>query len=201
VGEDQIQHIQLAQHLTKNFNSRFGKTFPTCQPMISNDLSCRIKSLRDPSKKMSKSDLDPKSSVMLTDSSDKIVAKVKKAITDFTSEVTFDPENRPGVANLLTIHSLVSGKKIEEICDEVRDIDTGKYKFVVADSIIEHFAPIRLKMEDYLKNPDYVWNALSLGNDKAREIAEKTIDEVKFKVGLGNVKYHADIQDALKNRI
>lgn len=126
VGEDQLQHLQLAQHLAKNFNSRFGYTFPMCEPMVAEDASCRIKSLRDPTKKMSKSDPNTKSCVMITDAPDVITSKVKKAITDFTSEVTFEPETRPGVTNLLTIHSMVSGKSIQQICDEAKNIDTGK---------------------------------------------------------------------------
>ncbi|KAG5681781.1 hypothetical protein PVAND_011189 [Polypedilum vanderplanki] len=178
VGEDQIQHIQLAQSLTKNFNHRFGPTFPTCEPMISEDLSSRIKSLRDPTKKMSKSDPDPKSCVMLTDSPDQITSKIKKAVTDFTSAVTFDPQNRQGVANLLTIHSLASNKSIEQICDESQRLDTGQYKFKVAEAIIEHFNPIRLKIDDYLKNPDYLWSILDIGNEKAQEVAEKTMNEI-----------------------
>lgn len=113
-------------HLTKNFNNRFGNTFPTCQPLIAEDLSCRIKSLRDPTKKMSKSDPDPKSFINLLDTPDEIRSKLKKAITDFTSAVTFDPENRPGVANLLTLHSLASNKTPDEICEEVKHLDTGK---------------------------------------------------------------------------
>lgn len=126
VGEDQVQHLQLAQSLAKAFNNRFGNTFPMCQPMIADDASCRIKSLRDPTKKMSKSDPDPKSCVMITDTPEVIKEKVKKAITDFTSAVTFEPETRPGVTNLLTVHSMVSGKSIQEICDETQSIDTGK---------------------------------------------------------------------------
>lgn len=126
VGEDQLQHLQLAQSLAKNFNNRFGYTFPMCQPMVAEDASCRIKSLRDPTKKMSKSDLDPKSCIMITDKPEVITSKVKKAITDFTSEVTFEPESRPGVTNLLTIHSMVSGKSIQQICEEAQNIDTGK---------------------------------------------------------------------------
>ena len=97
-----------------------------CEPMIAEDASARIKSLRDPSKKMSKSDPDPKSCVMITDTPKVILEKVKKAMTDFTSEVTFEPEKRPGVTNLLTIHSMVSGKSIEQIVDEAKNIDTGK---------------------------------------------------------------------------
>lgn len=126
VGEDQLQHLQLAQHLAKNFNNRFGYTFPMCEPMVAEDTSSRIKSLRDPTKKMSKSDPDPKSCVMITDTPERIVEKVKKAVTDFTSEVTFEPETRLGVTNLLTIHSMVSGKTPAQICDEVKHLDTGK---------------------------------------------------------------------------
>lgn len=185
VGEDQIQHIQLAQSLTKNFNHRFGKTFPTCQPMIANDLSCRIKSLRDPTKKMSKSDNDPKSFVNLMDEPDVIRAKIKKAITDFTSAVTFDPENRPGVANLITIHSLSSDKTPEEICEEVMHLETAQYKGVVSESVIEHFDPIRLKILDYLKNKEFLNQIIQQGNDKAGNVAAETMREVKEKVGLG----------------
>jgi tryptophanyl-tRNA synthetase len=126
VGEDQLQHLQLAQSLAKNFNNRFGKTFPMCQPIIAEDASARIKSFRDPTKKMSKSDPNPKSCVLITDSPEVITEKVKKAMTDCTSEVTYEPVERAAVANLLTIHSLVSGKEIHQICDEVKDLDTGK---------------------------------------------------------------------------
>jgi tryptophanyl-tRNA synthetase len=126
VGEDQLQHIQLAQHLAKIFNNKFGNTFPMCQPVVAEDASSRIKSLRDPSKKMSKSDPDTKSCIMITDTPELIVEKVKKAVTDFKSEVTYEADQRPGVTNLLTIHSMVSGKSIQEICDEAKHLDTGK---------------------------------------------------------------------------
>lgn len=97
-----------------------------CQPVIAEDASGRIKSLRDPSKKMSKSDPDTKSCIMITDTPEQIVEKVKKAVTDFKSEITFEGDTRPGVTNLLTIHSMVSGKSISQICDEVKHLDTGK---------------------------------------------------------------------------
>ncbi|PSN44065.1 Tryptophan--tRNA ligase [Blattella germanica] len=86
----------------------------------------RLKSLREPSKKMSKSDQDPKSRIELTDTPEAILEKCKKAVTDFTSKVTYDPVNRPGVANLLTIHSLFTGQEPEEICAQSQGLDTGK---------------------------------------------------------------------------
>ncbi|XP_055902444.1 tryptophan--tRNA ligase, mitochondrial [Eupeodes corollae] len=186
VGEDQVQHIQLTQHLGSLFNNRFGTTFPDCHAIIDRKEAARIRSLRDPSKKMSKSDPEVKSCIYLTDEPDVIVEKIKKAVTDFTSEVTYDPENRLGVSNLVAIHSLVSnGKTPEEICKDVQGIDTGKYKMVVAEAVIEHLKPIRTKINEYLKNPSELVYILDDGREKARTIAEETMAEVKQKVGLG----------------
>jgi tryptophanyl-tRNA synthetase len=126
VGEDQAQHLQLAMSLAKLFNHRFGQTFPIIKPIIADDSSSRIKSLRDPTKKMSKSDPDKKSTIMITDTPEMIKEKLKKAVTDCTSAVTFEPEGRPGVANLLTMHSMVIEYLPEEIVEEVEGLDTGK---------------------------------------------------------------------------
>lgn len=94
--------------------------------MIGQDASGRIRSLRDPSKKQSKSDPNDKSRITLRDSPAAIRKKIKRAITDFTSEVTYDPEKRPGVSNLVGIHSLVKNVSPQEICDEAKGLDTGK---------------------------------------------------------------------------
>lgn len=185
VGEDQIQHLQLTHHLGRLFNHRFGETFPACNPIIADDTSARIRSLRDPTKKMSKSDPDPKSTIFVTDKPDIIIEKLKKAVTDFTSEVTFDMEKRPGVSNILMIHSVLSGKSIDQIVEESRSLNTGQYKLVAAEAVVEYVNPIRNKIEDYLKNEDFLWDTLQNGADKARKIAVDTIDEVKDKMGLG----------------
>lgn len=185
VGEDQIQHIQLAQHLAKIFNYKFGTTFPQCHGMISDSCDARIKSLRNPSKKMSKSDEDQKSAIYLTDEPDQILEKIKKAVTDFTSAVTFEPETRQGVSNLIMIDSLMSGDTIEEICEDAALIDTGKYKLRVAETVIDHLNPIRSKIEEYMNNPEYLVHVLEEGRDKAAEVAERTMLEVKERVGLG----------------
>lgn len=155
--------------------------------MVADDPSARLKSLRDCTKKMSKSDPDPKSAIYLTDSPKQILEKIKKGITDFTSEVTFDPESRPGVANLITIHSLATGMSPEAICESAKGIDTGKYKFKVAEALIEHLKPIREKVEDYLNHPEFLEQILVEGNKKASKIAEATLTEVKEKVGLRNL--------------
>ncbi|XP_055624580.1 tryptophan--tRNA ligase, mitochondrial [Toxorhynchites rutilus septentrionalis] len=184
VGEDQVQHLQMAQSLARAFNNRFGTTFPFCNAIISDDASSRLKSLRDPTKKMSKSDPDSKACVMLTDTPEAILEKIKKCVTDFTSEVTYQPEARPGVANLITIHSLVSDKTPQQICEEAKGLSTGQYKLQVADALIAHLNPIRDNIRRYLADTEYLSSVIEEGSDKARTVAERTIAEVKEKVGM-----------------
>ncbi|XP_046585693.1 tryptophan--tRNA ligase, mitochondrial isoform X2 [Neodiprion lecontei] len=186
VGEDQLQHLQLAQHLAKLFNGKFGETFPIPHSMINDDSSCRIRSLRDPTKKMSKSDPDPKSRLQLTDEPKVLLNKVKKAITDFTSEVTYALDERPGVSNLITIHSLLSGKTHDEICREAQGLDTGRYKLVVADVVIEKLTPIRERLLELEREPQYLEEVLRKGGEKATDIACDCWHEVRDKVGLSN---------------
>lgn len=121
-----MQQLQLAMHLAKAFNAKFGETFPVIEPMIGDDTSGRIRSLRDPSKKQSKSDPNDKSRITLRDPPNQIRKKIKRAITDFTSEVTYDPVERPGVANLVGIHALVKNVSPQEICNQAKGIDTGQ---------------------------------------------------------------------------
>ncbi|PNF20689.1 Tryptophan--tRNA ligase, mitochondrial [Cryptotermes secundus] len=129
VGEDQTHNLELVQHLAKIFNNRYGHTFPIPKAVVADSSISRLKSLRDPSKKMSKSEQDPKSRIEITDTPDDILEKCKKALTDFTSEITFDPEKRPGVANLITIHSLFTGLDPAEICEQNIGLDTGRENF------------------------------------------------------------------------
>ena len=184
VGDDNLQQINLCQHLAEQFNNRFNvQVFPRPSSLVINSCS-RIKSLRHPEKKMSKSDGDEKSRIEILDSPEDIVAKVKKAVTDCTSAVTFDPEKRPGVANLLVLDSLVSGKNIEKIVEESSRLDTSQYKTQVADRIIAFLNPIRSKTFEFRKNPSFLNRILSEGKDKALERAEKTMKEVYELIGF-----------------
>ncbi|XP_025423866.1 tryptophan--tRNA ligase, mitochondrial isoform X2 [Sipha flava] len=126
VGEDQIQNLQLAHSLARTFNRQYGETFPISEVLVQQDCSSRIRNLRDPTKKMSKSHPDKRGKIDITDTPDDIVEKVKKAVTDCTSQITYDPDNRPGVSTLLTMHSLISGLSPEEICEENKLLDTGR---------------------------------------------------------------------------
>lgn len=184
VGEDQLQHIQLAADLAKIFNRRFGQTFASPHSLVLGQDAARLRSLRQPTKKMSKSEPDARSRVALSDSPDVVREKFKKAVTDFTSEVYYDPERRPGVSNLMVIDSAVTGRSMEEIKVASEGLTTAQYKLVVAESVVEHLAPIREHMNRLMKEPGHLDQLLEEGAQKARERAAKTWNEVRQKVGL-----------------
>jgi len=183
-GEDNFQHIQLAQHLAKLFNNKFGPTFPRPSAVSYDDFSSRLKSLRDPLKKMSKSDPNSKSRIELTDGPDEVVEKCKKALTDFTSTITFEPETRPAVANLIILHSLCSGLDPNTICQQNSNLTTAEYKLVVAEAVNELLQPIRQRYLQLLSDPAYLISVLEVGTEKATKIAEKTWMEVQRAVGF-----------------
>jgi len=144
----------------------------------------RLRSLRSPENKMSKSEPDPRSRICLVDSPEDILEKFKKSVTDFTSQVTYDPETRPGVSNLVQIHALCTDQTVEEICRSVEHLDTGKYKLVVAEALIEFLKPIRSQMLDLLEDPQYLISVLQLGSEKATALAQPVWDSVCYKVGI-----------------
>ncbi|KAH8315518.1 hypothetical protein KR059_000226 [Drosophila kikkawai] len=185
VGEDQLQHIQLAQHLARTYNGRYGETFPICHAIIEESEASRVLSLRDPSKKMSKSDGNPKATINLADSPDLIAQKIKKAVTDFTSDISYHPGQRPGVSNLVNIHSQVTGQTIKSVVDEATTLDTAKYKERVAEAVVEHLRPIREQIEHHLTRRNEMIYLLEMGAEKARQQAQRTLDDVKQRLGLG----------------
>lgn len=147
---------------------------------------------------MSKSDTDFKNRIDLTDSPDIILQRIKQALTDFTSAVTYEPENRPGVSNLILIHSLCTGKSFEDICLESSHLNTGQYKLVVAEAVIEYLRPIQARIKEYMDDPLYLSQILKEGSDKAMDIACKTIVEVKEAVGLSHL---SDCKSEVKLKI
>lgn len=134
---------------------------------------------------MSKSDLDTRATINITDEPEVIVDKIKKAVTDFTSDVTFNPERRPGVSNLVSMYSMVTGKTPEQICADSKTVNTGQFKLQVADAVIEHLKPIRIKIHKHLSKRMDLVHMLEKGAEKARLEACETMQEVKQKVGLG----------------
>lgn len=144
----------------------------------------KVKSLRDPSSKMSKSDPQKLATVFLTDTPDDVVFKIRRAVTDFTSEVTFDPEGRPGVSNLISLHAAVSGRTVEEIVRLARGLDTGRYKSLVAEAVVERLEPIRQEIQRLRAERGHLESVLAEGGSKARSLAAPVLKEVRKRVGF-----------------
>lgn len=133
---------------------------------------------------MSKSDPHAMATIRITDSPDDIALKVRRAVTDFTSEVTFDPETRPGVSNLVTVHAAVARISVDEAVSQARGLDTGAYKKLVSDAVIQRLAPIREEIQRLRMDPAHLEGVLAHGTRRARELAAPVLREVRQRVGL-----------------
>ncbi|XP_042849820.1 tryptophan--tRNA ligase, mitochondrial isoform X3 [Panthera tigris] len=182
VGEDQVQHMELVQDLAQGFNKKYGEFFPVPKSILTS--MKKVKSLRDPSAKMSKSDPDKLATVRITDSAEEIVRKFRKAVTDFTSEVTYEPARRPGVSNLVAIHAAVTRLPVEEALRCGAGMDTARYKLLVADAVIEKFAPIKREIEKLKMDRGHLEKVLQVGSAKAKELAHPVCQDVKKLVGF-----------------
>ncbi|MDF1497100.1 MAG: tryptophan--tRNA ligase [Patescibacteria group bacterium] len=183
VGHDQMQHIEFTRFLARRFNEKFGQTFVLPQPLIQK-VGARIMSLKDPSKKMSKSDESGAGTIMLTDEDDVIQKKIMRAVTDSTAGISYDPEKKPAVSNLMSIYHHVTGDTMKKIEDDFGGKGYGDFKKALAEVLIAHLSPIRTKINEYLKNPKELNKILDEGFEKAHPIAEKKVRAVKDKMGL-----------------
>ncbi|MFV9567445.1 tryptophan--tRNA ligase [Thermoanaerobacter mathranii] len=181
VGEDQKQHLELTRDIAQRFNNRFGETFVVPEPMILK-FGARIMSLTDPTKKMSKSDSDPNNRINLLDEPSVIKKKIMRAVTDSETEIRLDWENKPGVSNLLTIYSLLTGMEIEEVVNKFKGQGYGTLKKELAEVVIDKLTVIQKNYKDLSR--DYVLKVLKEGAERAQAVAEKTLKEVKEKMGL-----------------
>ena len=179
VGEDQLPHIDLTNEILKRFNSTFGQTFePVKSHLASGE---RIMSLQDPEKKMSKTGDE---GIALIDSSEMIHEKIKRAVTDSGKEIRFDEKEKPAISNLLTIYSLLSNKKVSEIEKGFEGKSYVEFKDSLAEMIINFLAPFQKKYSEFKNNIGEVEKILKTSEEKARKEAQKTLDEVKQKIGL-----------------
>ena len=183
VGHDQKQHCELTRDIAQRFNGVYGDVFKVPEPFIP-ETGARIMSLNAPESKMSKS--MPEGCVFLMERPEDIQRKFKRAITDSDTEncVRYDPANKPGVANLMSIYSAVTGKTFEEIESEFAGQGYGKFKPVVGDAVIEHLRPIREESQRLLKDKAYLEGVYRDGAMKASYVAEKTLRKVYKKVGF-----------------
>lgn len=183
VGEDQVQHIEFTRSIAERFNNRYGQTFMIPQPIVQKE-SARIMSLTDPAKKMSKSDVNAKSYILLTDAPDVIREKIKSAVTDSGKEIVHDPKSKPAISNLLVIFSELSGKPIASLESEYAGKSYADFKSDLAEAIVEGLRPLQQRFAELTKDEAGVIAILQDGSARATAIAEKTLTDVKQKIGF-----------------
>ncbi len=182
VGEDQRQHLELTRDLAQRFNARFGQTFVVPEPHIVKE-TAKISDLQQPTAKMSKS-LPDAGTMSLLDDPKRLVKKIKSAVTDSGSEVRYDVENKPGISNLLTIYSALSGKSIANIETEYSGKGYGDFKKDLADVVVEFVTPVQAEVRRYLDDPASLDAILAAGAQRARGVAAATIEQVRERVGF-----------------
>ena len=180
VGEDQRQHLELARDIARIFNKRFGVTFPEPVGIFVDGL--RVKSLDNPDKKMSKS--LPKGCLYLTDSPEIVRKKIRSAVTDSGTEIIYDSQNKPALANLLLIYSEMSGLSINEIVKSHKGRSYKEFKDSMAEAVSLSLVTFQEKRVEIASDPTRVKNILKEGAEKARITASKTLQEAKNKMGL-----------------
>lgn len=181
VGEDQKQHLELTRDLAERFNSRFGEEFPIPEPIIP-ERGARIMSLQDPGTKMSKSDPNPESRVLVLDDADTIRRRIKRSVTDSGTDVRYDWETKPGVSNLIEILSLFADMPVDAIEADYGTGGYGRFKEVVAEAVVEGLAPVRRAYQEI--GDDEVDRLMQKGALDARTRAERYQQSVRKRVGL-----------------
>jgi tryptophanyl-tRNA synthetase len=185
VGVDQKQHLELARDIAQRFNGVYGNVFTVPEPYIPK-VGAKIMSLQEPTRKMSKSDPE-ETYIALLDSPDAIRRKIKRAVTDSDGEIRFDPENKPGVSNLLTIYSCFSGKSIEEAEREFDGKGYGDFKTAVGQVCCDKLIPVQQEYQRILADKAYLEEVMKKGADEASYYARKTLSKVRRKLGFVNL--------------
>ncbi|MFI1185561.1 tryptophan--tRNA ligase [Streptomyces californicus] len=188
VGEDQRQHIELTRDLAERFNGRYGQTFTVPAPYILKE-TAKIFDLQDPGVKMSKSASTPKGLINLLDDPKATAKKVKSAVTDTDTVVRFDAEKKPGVSNLLTILSTLSGSPVEDLERGYEGKGYGALKTDVAEAMVEFVTPFRTRTQEYLDDPETLDSILAKGAEKARAVAAETLAQTYDRMGFLPAKH------------
>ncbi len=183
VGEDQRQHLELTRDLAQRFNSRYKKTFRLPEPYILKE-TAKIVDLQDPTRKMSKSASSPAGIIEMLDEPKASAKKIRSAVTDSGSDVRFDLAEKPGVSNLLTIHSAISGTPVEELVESFAGRGYGDLKKEVAEVVVDFVTPFRNRTLELLEERDHLDQILAAGAERANEVAERTLRDVYERVGF-----------------
>lgn len=186
VGEDQKQHLELTRDLAERFNKRYGNILTIPEVRIPKH-GARIRSLQDPTKKMSKSDPNKKGTISLLDTPKDIEKKIKSAVTDSDGVVAFDSVNKPGVSNLLTIETALSDQSMEDVVAKYHGLGYGAFKAGVAEAVIQHLTPIQETYHE-LVNSTKLDTILDAGAEKANAIASATLAKMEAAMGLGRTR-------------
>ncbi|WP_312095501.1 tryptophan--tRNA ligase [Niallia sp.] len=183
VGEDQKQHLELTRDLAERFNKKYNDILTIPEVRIPK-VGARIMSLQDPTKKMSKSDTNNKATITLLDEPATIIKKIKSAVTDSEGVVKFDRENKPGVSNLLSIYSILSGESIGSLEAKYEGKGYGDFKSDLANVVVDALKPIQEKYNE-LMNSTELDDILDTGAEKANKVAGKMIKKMENAMGLG----------------
>ena len=182
VGEDQTQHLELTRTLAQRFNTLYGDTF-VVPKAYHPKTGARIKSLTDPTKKMAKSDDAPKSYIALLDDIKQAKNKIRSAVTDSDASIYFDPINKPGISNLLTIYASLENINIEDAVNTFKDVSYKDFKEAVATSVENTLVPIQQKYHDIIQSKT-LQDVLEKGRERANQIALRKIAKVYKKIGF-----------------
>jgi tryptophanyl-tRNA synthetase len=187
VGEDQRQHLELTRDLAHRFNTRFGETFLVPEPFIVKE-TAKILDLQDPTANMSKSNDSQAGVIDLLDDPDVITKKVKRAVTDTDTVIRFDPENKPGVSNLLTIYSALSGTPTAELEQQFAGRGYGDLKSELADVLVRFTSAFRDRTNQWLDDVGALDDVLADGAARAQKVAGETLAQVYDAVGFVRAK-------------
>ena len=182
VGADQTQHLEFTRDIATRFNHTYGEIFKLPEGYFPK-AGARVMSLQEPTSKMSKSDANPKATIFILDDENTILKKFKSAVTDSEAKVCFR-EDKPGVSNLMTIYSAITGKTMDEITAEFDGKGYGDFKTVVGQSVADELKPIREKYAELMADRTALEKQMKLGAVRADKISRKTLTKAKKKVGL-----------------
>ena len=182
VGKDQTQHLEICRDIAARVNGLYGNVF-TIPEGYYPKVGARVMSLQDPTRKMSKSDPDD-CFISILDGPDAVRRKVRRAVTDSDGEIRFDPENKPGVSNLLSILSALTGEKVDALAESMAGKGYGELKSAVTDAVIGTLEPIQTSFTQYMGDKAYLESVYRSGAERASRIAERTLSKLMKKIGF-----------------
>ena len=185
VGVDQKQHLELARNIAIRFNGIHGDVFKVPEGYIP-PMGAKVMSLSQPDKKMSKSDPNPKSYISIVEDKDTIIKKFKSAVTDSDNKIAFS-EDKPGISNLLTIYSVMTGCTIEQAVAQFEGKGYGDFKLAVGEAVADGLAPLKATYDDLMNNKDYLTQVYTDGAQRAYRLSRKMLTKVRKKIGFINL--------------